>query len=263
MKLLKRLFKNYNFTCTKGNNNQIIAVKEGKEYPIYKHKGKLKIEGDNNRIIINCDNAAKIPSSLPKGLDITISGNNNLMEFEWPIKFHKAIFNSLENNNSIRIKRTDKTIADVWINVSTGFELFIDEDCSIGQGDFTLTANNNYHTPHKIYIGKHFRAAKDTIIRASDGHSILNPTTKEAVNEPQDIIIGNNVWIMTRCMVVKGAVIPDGWAVAPYSFVNKNFAQMEGGKGSCLLAGIPAKVKKENFIHNIKSYGEYMKSFAD
>ena len=54
--------------------------------------------------------------------------------------------------------------------------------------------------------------ARETLIRNSDGQCFINPDTGKALSEPQDIIIGNDVWIMSRCMVVKGAFIPNGCA---------------------------------------------------
>ena len=61
---------------------------------------------------------------------------------------------------------------------------------------------------------------------------------------------------MTRSMVVKGAHIPDNCGVAPYSFVNKQFS-----KKNSLIAGIPAKVIKEDFYWDIRSYREYMLNY--
>ena len=58
-------------------------------------------------------------------------------------------------------------------------------------------------------------------------------------------------------MIVKGAHIPKGSAVAPYSFVNKKF-----NTESVLLAGIPAKIKKENIKWLPKNYREYMKEIS-
>ena len=87
----------------------------------------------------------------------------------------------------------------------------------------------------------------------SDGQAILDYETNEAINEPEDVIIGNHCWLMTRSMLVKGAYIPDNTAVAPYSFVNKKFDEE-----FTLLAGIPAKVKKTKFKWDVLSYKDYM-----
>ena len=138
--------------------------------------------------------------------------------------------------------------------IEDGSELYIDENASIGQGNFYLIANNNYNTNHKVIIGKNFRAAKDTIIRTSDGHSIIDPETNIATNEPQDVIIGDDVWLMSRCMVAKGAKIPSRSAVAAYTFVNKKFDEE-----NILLAGIPAKIIRHNFKWDTRTYRKYMR----
>ena len=190
---------------------------------------------------------------MPRGLKVNIKGNNNTVIFEKPIKFSNAKFSLSGDNNIISIKTTKSPLKNLLINVSSGSELYVGENSSIGQGDFYLVANGNYKVGHKIVIGKNFRAGKDTIIRTSDGHSLIDPKTNLAINEPKDIIIGDDVWLMSRCMVVKGAKIPNGSAVAAYSFVNKPFEEEH-----ILLAGIPAKILKHNIKWDIRAYGKYM-----
>ena len=173
---------------------------------------------------------------------------------ELPIKFENARFSLSGDDNVLSIKNTDRRLSDVSISLSEKSELYIDENSSIGQGNFYLVANGNYKSGHKITIGKNFRAGKDTIIRTSDGHSIIDPETNLASNEPQDVEIGDNVWLMSRCMVAKGAKIPNNTGVAAYSFVNKKFDEE-----NILLAGIPAKIIRHNFKWDIRSYGKYMR----
>ena len=157
-------------------------------------------------------------------------------------------------SNVLSVKNTKRPISNVNMYISEGSEVYIDENASIGQGNFYLVANGNYKNKHKVVIGKNFRTVKDTIIRTSDGHSLLDPETNIALNEPQDVIIGDNVWIMSRCMVAKGAKIPNNSAVAAYSFVNKQFEEE-----NILLAGIPAKILRHNIKWDIRSYGKYMR----
>lgn len=54
-------------------------------------------------------------------------------------------------------------------------------------------------------------------------------------NEIKPISIGNNVWIGTRCIVLKGVSIGDGSIVAAGSVVTKSISQGE------LWGGVPAK----------------------
>ncbi len=225
--LLRKILKRFTHSYITGKNNQIIFIKDGKETKKF---------------------------FLPKGLRITIDGDNNKVFIEQPIKFSHAKISLCGSNNVFSIKKTTIPISDVSMFIGAGSEIYIDENASIGQGNFYLVANGNYKTGHKIVIGKNFRAGKDTIIRTSDGHSLINPETNIATNEPQDIIIGDNVWIMSRCMIAKGTKIPNNSAVAAYSFVNKKYDEE-----NILLAGIPAKVLKHNIKWDLRSYGAYMR----
>ena len=96
---------------------------------------------------------------------------------------------------------------------------------------------------------------KDTIIRTSDGQSLIDPETMLPTDPPEDVIIGNNVWIMSRCIILKGSYIPDGCAVAASSLVNKKFEEE-----NVLLLGTPAKIFRRN-IRWGEPYGKYMEQF--
>ena len=213
MKLLKKILRIITHCYVIGKNNKIIFMKDGKEIKKF---------------------------FMPKGIEISVKGDNNIVILEKPIRFSNTKVSVRGDNNVLSIKKTNRPLKDVKIGVDNGSEVYINENSSIGQGDFYLIANGNYKTKHKVVIGKNFRAGKDTIIRTSDGHSLIDPETKLATNEPQDVIIGDNVWIMSRCMLAKGAKIPNNSAVAAYSFVNKKFDEE-----NILLAGIPAKIIKK------------------
>ena len=227
MKLLKKILKIFTHSYVTGKNNKIIFIKNGKEIRRF---------------------------CMPKGLTVHIKGNNNTIILEKPIRFNNTKFSISGNNNTISIKKTKRPIKNVTIGLDENSAVYIDENASIGQGDFYLVANGNYKVGHKVVIGKNFRAGKDTIIRTSDGHSLIDPETGLATNEPKDVIIGDNVWIMSRCMISKGAKIPNGSAVAAYSFVNKPFEDE-----NIMLAGIPAKILKHNIKWDIRGYGAYMR----
>lgn len=257
MGCLKKIRNLFCFFAFKGKNNKVIAIKNNKEYKIWYSLSKVKIKGDNNTIILDCNKFNKISRVFPEGLNIKIEGNNSKIEIELPVKFTNANLRMYRGNSFFSIKSTKNKVANVNFNVSDGSSLIIGKDSEIGNGDLRIICKDNFNTPHKVVIGDGVHIARDVLIRMSDGQCLINPETKEPLNEPQDIIIGDNVWIMSRCMVIKGARIPKGSAVAPYSFVNKEF-----NTESVLLAGIPAKIKKENIKWLPKNYREYMEEIS-
>ena len=110
--------------------------------------------------------------------------------------------------------------------------------------------NNERFKPHKLVIGKRAQLGRELTIRTSDGHSIFNAGEKLPYNEPQDVIIGDDVWIAQRVTLIKGAQIPSNCVVGACSLVNKKFEE-EG----CIIAGNPAKVIKRNIRWKFDSYG--------
>jgi acetyltransferase-like isoleucine patch superfamily enzyme len=75
----------------------------------------------------------------------------------------------------------------------------------------------------------------------TDWHSIQDIKTLEIFPKTKPISIGNNVWIGTRAVILKGGRIPDGCIVGANSLITKQF-----DKNNAIIAGNPAKVLKEN-----------------
>lgn len=73
-----------------------------------------------------------------------------------------------------------------------------------------------------------------------DFHEIIDENNC-VINEPEEIIIGNNVWIGCRCLILKGVEIKDGSVVGANSTVTR---QLE--KENSVYAGNPVKCIKEN-----------------
>ena len=73
----------------------------------------------------------------------------------------------------------------------------------------------------------------------TDFHQYLNARTGEVLPVAKKIIIGNNVWLCQRVLVLKGTVIPDWCVVAAMSLLNKeyccpNFSVIAGSPGRVL-----------------------------
>ena len=235
----------------KGQNNIIQSYYNGKWHKINTKYADTKfyISGDNN--IVNFHFKKK---SLPKGLDLVINGSNNV------INIHKTFFNNTlieiyRDNNTLEIKEQQETINKAHIYVSYGGSMFIGKDCELNNGGLELAVAGDYIEKHKMVIGDNTHIARDVIIRTSDGQSLIDPETMLPTNPPEDVIIGNHVWIMSRCIILKGTHLPDGCAVAANSLVNKKF-----NEENLLICGTPAKIMR----HNIRwgsPYGKYLEKF--
>ncbi|MDP5230566.1 MAG: acyltransferase [Cellulophaga sp.] len=103
-------------------------------------------------------------------------------------------------------------------------------------GDNTFINVGSIISAHfQIKIGKNVQIAPGVIIMDSDFHGVEDRDTQVV---PTPITIGDNVWLATRVVVLKGVTIGEGSTVATGSVVTKNIPPFS------LAAGIPAKVIK-------------------
>lgn len=90
-----------------------------------------------------------------------------------------------------------------------------------------------------IKIGRDCLVSWNTWICDSDFHQIVDLETGRISKPNGSVCIGDHVWICSNSSVVKGAVIPNGCIMGTGSLSNKIYHEE-----NCLLAGIPATVKK-------------------
>lgn len=139
--------------------------------------------------------------------------------------------------------------------------IIIDENCVIGpKCSFWLEGDNNtihigsnttftksihlcvQENDMSIMIGNDCMFSNNIIIRTSDSHPIYDKNTKQRINHPQSVIIGNHVWIAPDSKIMKGVEIGDNSIIGSNTFVTKNIGE------NVLAVGIPAKeIKNEIF----------------
>jgi acetyltransferase-like isoleucine patch superfamily enzyme/coenzyme F420-reducing hydrogenase beta subunit len=93
-----------------------------------------------------------------------------------------------------------------------------------------------------IKIGKNCHIAKDVVIRDLDGHYIEDAKYRTA----KPVVIGDNVWIGYRAMILKGVTIGEGAIIAAGSIVTKDVPPRS------IAAGNPAKVIRQNITWRSK-----------
>lgn len=246
-KRLIRLYRVYNFGLFKikrklipvsGDNNKIIIG--GREISIEEKKfldkyGKITIEGNNNTV--------ELPNLKEFTCDIHLEGNNNIVTLTNTSKI-KCVCRIIGNYNKLsvgKIERRSVISCDMYGNYNNR-ELSIGDIIRIANCDFIVLGNNR-----KIHVGKNCLFSWGIYIKTSDQHSVYDLETNKRINEDKDVVIGDNVWIGQDAYISKGSVIPSGCMVGAKAFVNKVIT-----KENCVLAGIPAKIVKENIRWDAK-----------
>ena len=138
----------------------------------------------------------------------------------------------LEQGSELIVNGQFQVFGNSYIRVVKGGKLilnggFINENVQITAGDV-------------VEIEEGATVGRDVVIRSFDGHSICEDGYK--VSEP--IKVGKHVWIGQGAIILKGVTIGEGAIVASGAIVTKDIP------AGCLVAGVPARVIKENIIWN-------------
>ena len=210
---------------------------------------KFKINGSGNEIIFIKDNRLVSGENI-KGLSITITGDNNKITIELPSNFINVSIVMDGDNNEFHLKPTKhRIIRHTTFGMEGGSKISVGSGLSVYR-DVHIVAKNG----KDITIGDECMFAREIMIRNNDGHVILDRKTGELLNPPEDIVIGDNVWLGMRVLIFKGAVIPKGSVVGAGALVNKKFEEE-----NILIAGTPAKKIRSDIEWRREDFAKYMK----
>jgi acetyltransferase-like isoleucine patch superfamily enzyme len=98
------------------------------------------------------------------------------------------------------------------------------------------------HETANVTIGADCMFSTDVHMDPSDMHPIYDRATGERLNPPQDIVIGDHVWLGTKVLVMKGASIGSGSIVGAGSLVSGELPE------NVLAVGAPARIVRENVV---------------
>ena len=106
---------------------------------------------------------------------------------------------------------------------------------TIGRGN-AFSNNTALCAVESIRIGDGCRIGDHVAIYDADFHELDPATRDRSAGVVKPVIIGDNVWLGSRVMVLKGATIGNNAVIGAMSLVTKEVPP------NCIAAGIPAKV---------------------
>jgi acetyltransferase-like isoleucine patch superfamily enzyme len=189
-----------------GNKIHIMPGNSFIKDAVFLKNTKIHIVGQGNTIKI-------VPGSILNNCDIYIFGNNNSIFLGSKVILSDANLYIEDNNNTIDIGNNTTIHGKTHLACIEGCRISIGTDCMF---------------------------STDVVFRTGDSHSIIDDTGNR-INKSKDIVIGNHVWFGNKTTILKGAIIRDNSIVATGSIVTNTFS-----KSNIILAGIPARVVKEN-----------------
>lgn len=176
-------------------------------------------------------------------------------------------------------------ITDPWRNISTPSYISICGNLIIGKGvilrrgvrvhvdeyatlhihnDVSIGVRTSIKASNKISIGTATSIGNDTTITDTDFHYTMNIQNNTIQNNSRTIVIGEQNWIGSYCMIKKGTKTPKGIIIAgPYSMTNKDYTAIIHEYS--LIAGAPAKLLAQDIrrVNNIESEALLNKYFRE
>lgn len=215
---------------------------------------RIKIEGSDNHLVIESDAALNSLLLTVKGdgnfltigkscvfradtgteVRYSLSGNSNAVHVgdacQW-LDSNLGILGS--SNNMVVGKNTYLAHLGVFME-DDGNEVYIGDGTTIyGKTELAVIEST------VIRIGPDCMFSGDIHFRTGDSHSIVETSNGRRINASKDILLGSHVWVGTRAIVLKGAVVKDNCIVGAGSLLSKPIEQSH-----CAIAGNPARIIK-------------------
>lgn len=181
------------------------------------------------------------PCALLEKVEIHISGKNNQLIIEDFSRLKNCAIYVSGDNNTIRIGKFSTLVNTEFCMEKSGNTIDLGEHTRI-LGKTHLAAIEGT----KILVGADCMFSSDIHFRTGDSHSVLDMEGRR-INASEDIVVGEHVWVGTKVTCLKGAQIPSHSIVGACALVTGKFT-----KPNCVLAGVPAKVIKENVDWSMK-----------
>lgn len=169
-----------------------------------------------NKTIDGKNNSLNIKSNKINNLNIDIVGDNNDIVIEEDVVVKGLLGLKIEGNN-----------CKILINKNTTFE-----------GSEIDLAEDNVN----VLIGEDCMFARETLLLASDFHSIFDLKTGQRTNSAKNIILGNHTWIATRSIILKGTIVGNNSIIGAGSVVHGKF------DNNSIISGNPAKQIRKNVV---------------
>lgn len=179
----------------------------------------------NNKILFN-------GPPIETGVRILFRGFNNTLKVNSSAKMNALEVRFGGNNSMCEIGNT---------GASCGY--LLGTDCEIKVCDGLTTTGRAYITAaegSKVFIGRDCMFAVGIQIRSDDGHPIFDVRTGNKINNPEDIFIGDHVWLGYEAAILSGSHIESGSVIGFRSVVKSKIPN------NCVAVGAPARVVRKN-----------------
>ena len=121
-------------------------------------------------------------------------------------------------------------------SIGHGSKISVRGDLYLGDG-FNMTAESTIVCAKEIRFGRDCLLSWDILVMDTDEHPLFNKEN-ERINLDKAILVGDHVWIGCKCVLLKGADVPNNTVVAAGTLLTSSFAgehQVIGGNPPSVL----------------------------
>lgn len=121
-------------------------------------------------------------------------------------------------------------------SIGHGSKLSVRGDLKLG-ADFNMTAESTIVCAKEITFGNDCLMSWDVLVMDTDEHPLFNKDN-ERINPDRPIVVGSHVWIGCKCILLKGAEVPNDTVLAAGTLLKSAFAgdnQVIGGNPPSIL----------------------------
>ena len=121
-------------------------------------------------------------------------------------------------------------------SIGHGSKISVRGNLSFGE-NFNMTAESTIVCAKEIRFGDDCLLAWDILVMDTDEHPLFNKDN-ERINPDKAILVGDHVWVGCKCMLLKGAEVPDNTVVAAGTLLTSAFNdqnQVIGGNPPIVL----------------------------
>lgn len=152
-------------------------------------------------------------------------------------RFRNTVVEIYGDNSTVEIGDSVMVYEKCYISIKgDNCHCIIGNKTTIGSASLFMEESNT-----NIEIGEDCMLGRKVCLQTTDFHSIVDKTSGRRINPASSVTVGNHVWLGYGVTMAKGSSVADDSVVGELSLVTKRYNQQ-----SICLAGIPAKILKEN-----------------
>lgn len=207
----------------------------------------------NNKILLIDKYGNERQVKKLNGLKVNFLGANSVVRISAPCpKFENTII-TCGDNVSVSIGASEHRILNSNIHATASYS-----NINIGKNNFIrgFFIASTDKSGISVNIGDDCLIANGVKLLTTDFHTVFDNETKQVINPPAGINIGNHCWLCEDVTITKGVTIADNTIVAAKSYVTKSFM-----KPNTIIGGIPANIiKNKNTSWSVLPYWQYIET---